>query len=111
MNECQRYSVCGRIDMAVLATFSDIDDTSLIKFMKEKNYPEVRLWVNSHLSNDPYVLLRKLFDSFHHKMVPTSIPQMVLIIAKYSHQHTMVADSEVNILAALVEIMVECEFK
>tara|TARA_B100001113_G_scaffold319072_1_gene287510 strand:- start:50 stop:994 length:945 start_codon:yes stop_codon:yes gene_type:complete len=111
LNECQRYSVCGRIDMAVLATFSDIDDTSLIKFMKEKNYPEVRLWVNSHLSNDPYVLLRKLFDSFHHKMVPTSIPQMVLIIAKYSHQHTMVADSEVNILAALVEIMVECEFK
>ena len=111
LNECQRYSVCGRIDMAVLATFSDIDDTSLIKFMKEKNYPEVRLWVNNHLNNDPFVLLRKLFDSFHNKMVPTSIPQMVLILARYSHQHTMAADTEMNTLAALVEIMVECEFK
>ena len=111
LNECQRYSVCGRIDMAVLATFSDIDDTSLIKFMKEKNYREIRQWVNNHLDNDPFVLLRKLFDSFHSKMVPASIPQMVLILARYSHQHTMAADTEMNTLAALVEIMVECEFK
>ena len=111
LNECQRYSVCGRIDMAVLATFSDIDDTSLIKFMKEKNYREIRQWVNNHLDNDPFVLLRKLFDSFHSKMVPSSIPQMVLILARYSHQHTMAADTEMNTLAALVEIMVECEFK
>ena len=42
---------------------------------------------------------------------PTSIPQAVLIIAKYQYQSAFVADQEINLLAALTEIMVECQFK
>jgi hypothetical protein len=44
-------------------------------------------------------------------MVPTSIPAAVLVIAKYQYQIAFVADQEINLLAALTEIMVECEFK
>ena len=44
-------------------------------------------------------------------MVPMSIPAAVLIIAKYQYQIAFVADQEINLLAALTEIMVECEFK
>ena len=40
-----------------------------------------------------------------------SIPAAVLIIAKYQYQIAFVADQEINLLAALTEIMVECQFK
>jgi replication factor C small subunit len=44
-------------------------------------------------------------------LVPVTIPQAVLIIAKYQYQSAFVADQEINLLAALTEIMLECEFK
>jgi len=40
-----------------------------------------------------------------------SIPEAVLIIAKYQQQVTQVADQEINMLACLTEIMMSCEFK
>ena len=36
---------------------------------------------------------------------------MVLIIADYQYKAAFVADQEVNIVACLTELMVECEFK
>ena len=35
----------------------------------------------------------------------------VLILAKYQYQIAFVADQEINLLACLTEIMVECKFK
>ena len=56
-------------------------------------------------------MLRRIYDNLYGSMVPTSIPAAVLIIAKYQYQMAFVADQEINLLAALTEIMVECEFK
>ena len=81
------------------------------KNLKQKNFSEVRKWVVSNLDNDPSVLLRKIYDNLYDAMVPTSIPAAVLVIAKYQYQIAFVADQEINLLAALTEIMVECEFK
>jgi len=41
----------------------------------------------------------------------SGIAAAVLIIAKYQFQSGFVADQEINMLACLTEIMVECEFK
>ena len=111
LNECQRYSVGGRIDSGILATFSDVAVNDLIKNLKEKNFADVRKWVVANLDNDSSVLLRRLYDSLYDTLVPNSIPAAVLIIAKYQYQIAFVADQEINLLAALTEIMVECEFK
>ena len=111
LNECQRYSVGGKIDSAILAEFSDVNTKTLVKFLKEKNFPEVRKWVVNNLDNDPGVLLRRIYDSCYESLVPTSIPAAVLVIAKYQYQIAFVADQEINLLAALTEIMVECSFK
>ena len=40
-----------------------------------------------------------------------SLAAAVLIIAKYQYQIAFVADQEINLLAALTEIMVECTFR
>ena len=111
LNECQRYSVGGKIDSGILASFSDIAVNELIKNLKEKNFSEVRKWVVSNLDNDTTVLLRRIYDSLYESLVPGSIPAAVLVLAKYQYQGAFVADQEINMLACLTEIMVECEFK
>ena len=111
LNECQRYSASGTIDSSILAEFSDVKTTDLIRKLKEKNFTEVRKWVVSNLDNDPGVILRRVYESLTDSVVPPSIPVAVLIIAKYQYQIAFVADQEINLLAALTEIMCECEFK
>jgi len=111
LNECQRYSVSGKIDSGILAAFSDVAVDDLIKNLKAKNFPEVRKWVVSNMDNDTAVLFRRIYDSLYESLVPSTIPAAVLIIAKYQYQIAFVADQEINMLAALTEIMVECEFK
>jgi len=111
LNELQRYSVGGKIDSGILAHFSDVKVNDLIKNLKEKNFPEVRKWVVSNLDNDSSVLLRRIYDSLNESLVNNSIPAAVLIIAKYQYQIAFVADQEINLLACLTEIMVECNFK
>ena len=111
LNECQRYSVSGKIDSGILAHFSDVKVNDLIKNLKEKNFPQVRKWCVDNLDNDPTVLLRRIYDSLSTSLVPSTIPAAVLIIAKYKYQIAFVADQEINLLACLTEIMFECEFK
>ncbi len=111
LNECQRYSVGGKIDSGILASFSDIAVSDLIKNMKDKNFAEVRKWVVSNLDNDANLILRRLYDSCYESLVPSTIPSAILIIAKYMYQGSFVADQEINLLAALTELMCECEFR
>ena len=111
LNECQRYSVGGKIDSGILAHFSDVKVNDLIKNLKDKNFPEVRKWCVNNLDNDPSVLLRRIYDNLYSSLVPSTIPAAVLILAKYQYQIAFVADQEINLLACLTEIMVECEFK
>ena len=111
LNECQRYAVSGTIDSGILASFTDINVNDVIKNLKEKNFSEVRKWVNSNLDNDSGVLLRRVYDALVETLDGPSVAAAVLIIAKYQYQSAFVADQEINLLAALTEIMVECNFK
>ena len=111
LNECQRYSTGGKIDSGILASFSDVSVNDLLKCLKEKNFTEVRKWVVSNLDNDSSVILRRVYDALYDVLVPASIPAAVLVIAKYQYQICFVADQEINLLAALTEIMCECEWK
>ena len=111
LNECQRYSAGGEIDSGILASFSDVSINELTKNLKEKNFSEVRKWVNANLDNDTTLLFRRVYDSFYETLVASSIPPAILILAKYQYQVAFVADQEINMLACLTEIMVECTFK
>ena len=111
LNECQRYSVGGEIDSGILASFSDVSIHDLTKNLKEKNFSEVRKWVNTNLDNDTTLLFRRIYDSLYETLVVSSIPAAILVLAKYHYQVAFVADQEINLLACLTEIMVECEFK
>lgn len=111
LNELQRYSVAGTIDKGILASVSDIQLADLLRALKEKDFASARKWVTNNLDNDPARIFRKLYDSLYESLKPQSVPQLVLILAKYQYQAAFVADSEINLIACMTEIMVDCEFK
>jgi DNA polymerase III delta prime subunit len=111
LNELQRYAVSGTIDKGVLSSVSDIQLGELIKALKEKDFASARKWVTNNLDNDPARIFRKLYDGLYESLKPQSVPQLVLILARYQYQAAFVADAEINLIACLTEIMVDCEFK
>jgi len=111
LNELQRYSIGGTIDKGILASVSDVQLTELVKSLKSKDFANCRKWVTSNLDNDPARIFRTLYDRLYEVLKPNSVPPMVLVLAKYQYQAAFVADAEINLIACLTEIMVDCEFK
>jgi DNA polymerase III delta prime subunit len=111
LNELQRYSVSGKIDSGILVNMSEESFKSLIKLLKEKDFAEVRKWVSKNSDSDTTSLFRELYDSAANTIEPNSVPQLVLILADYQYKAAFVADHELNIMAALTEIMAQCKFK
>jgi DNA polymerase III delta prime subunit len=111
LNELQRYSATGRIDTGILVNFTDEKLKKLIELIKQKNFTEIRKWVGENTDLDTTTFFRKIYDTASEFLKPSSIPQLVLILANYQYKSAFVADQEINILACLTEIMVEGEFK
>ena len=111
LNEMQRYSVSGKIDSGILVNMSEESFKGLIKLMKDKDFTEVRKWVAKNSDADTTALFRELYDNASVNMDVNSIPPMVLILADYQYKAAFVADHELNIMAALTEIMAQCKFK
>ena len=111
INECQRFAASGSIDSAILADVADINLDTLVRSLKNKEFTVVRKWVVDNINNDPVTVMRKLYDVLYEQLKGSSVPEAVLIIAKYSRDIHLVPDQEINLLACLTEIMMSCEFK
>lgn len=112
LNELQRYSATGSvIDAGVLANLSDDNFKEIITFLKKKNFKEMRKWVGKNSDVEPSVMFRKLYDASCNVLQPASVPRIVLILADYGYKSAFVVDQEINLVACLTEIMMECEFK
>ena len=111
INECQRFAASGSIDSAILADVADINLDALVRSLKNKEFTIVRKWVVDNINNDPTTVMRKLYDVLYDNLKGASVPEAVLIIAKYSRDIHIVPDQEINLLACLTEIMMSCEFK
>jgi replication factor C small subunit len=83
----------------------------LIKAIKSKDFGSARKWVTNNLDSDSATVLRKVYDSLYEFLKADSIPPAVLVLAKYQYQSAFVADQEINMMACLTELMLECDFK
>ena len=111
INELQRYSVSGRIDAGILVDISEINIKELMRFMKDKEFTNVRKWIINNIDNDPTRLFRRLYDNLYDYMDGSSIPHVVVILGEYQYKAAFVADQEINMLACLTEIMARGKFK
>ena len=110
LNELQRYSVSGKIDAGILSSIADVSLNDLITALKDQNFGAMRKWVADFGGDDPAKIYRKIYDSLYDVMDKSTIPNAVLILAKYQYQAAFVADQELNLTACLTEMMVECKF-
>jgi len=109
LNELQRYSQFGKIDSGILAQIGDVQISEIVKHVKSKDFGAIRKWVGAS-DIDANILFRQLYDALYEVMKPQSIPQAVLILADYQYKQAFVADQEINMVACLTELMVNCEF-
>lgn len=111
LNELQRYGSSGSLDAGIVAQLSDVRKISdLVKNLKDKNFGEMRKWCVANSDIEPARIYRKIYDGLYEYMKPHSIPQAVVTIGKYQYQAAFVADQEINLVACLTELMVDCEF-
>lgn len=112
LNELQRHAVSGNIDAGVVSQLDGIKSLSeLIKALKDKDFGTMRKWVVMNSDIDPSRIYRTVYDGLNEYLKPESIPAAVVTLAKYQYQAAFVADQELNLVACLTEIMVECEIK
>ena len=110
LNELQRYSATGNIDSGILANLQEISLKELVNMLKEKNFSGIRKWVGETLDGDQNVIFRKIYDTCNEFVLKSSVPQLVLILAKYQYQAAFAADPEINLMACLTEMLMELEF-
>ena len=111
LNELQRYSTSGMIDSGVLVNISETNMKDLNSFLKEKDFKSIRKWVANNLDNDPSRMYRKIYDALYEDIQPQTVPHLVLATADYSYKSAFVADQEINMLAFMIEIMTQDQFK
>ena len=111
LNELQRYSVSGIIDIGILSNSSQNAFKSLIALLKGKQFSDMRKWVAQNIDSDPTSIMRQLYDSSSEVIKASSIPQLVLLIGEYQYKSAFVADQEVNLVAFLTQVMADVEFK
>jgi DNA polymerase III delta prime subunit len=111
LNELQRYSVNGSIDSGIFANLQDENLKELVSAIKEKKFTEMRKWVAENSDTDSSQLYRAFYDQAYSIVKPNSIPELIMLIAKYQYQAAFVADPEINTAAFLTEVMVSVEFQ
>tara|TARA_B100001113_G_scaffold52951_1_gene38944 strand:- start:2185 stop:3120 length:936 start_codon:yes stop_codon:yes gene_type:complete len=111
LNELQRYSVSGVIDIGILSNSSQNAFKSLTALLKGKQFGDMRKWVGQNIDSDPTSIMRMLYDHASDLVKPSSVPQLVLLIGEYQYKSAFVADQEVNLVAFLTQVMAEVEFK
>lgn len=109
LNELQRYSVSGKIDTGILAVNANTRIKELMVLLGDKNFSEIRKWVSSNSDNDVNMIYREIYDNLYENLKKETIPAAVILLAKYQYQSAFAADQEVNLLAFLTELMIECE--
>lgn len=110
LNELQRYSISGSIDSGILVDYSQISMSTLMGYLKERNFTEMRKWVAENMDSDVNSIFRSIYDAAEKYVEKASIPALVLIIGKYQYQAAFVSDAEINLAACLTELMMELQF-
>jgi DNA polymerase III delta prime subunit len=111
LNELQRYSINGTIDAGILNDAGDFSIKEVMLAMKDKNFAKVRKWVTENSHYDSSHIVSKLKLGLDDYFSPDSIPTAILLSNDYQRDAAFVADSEINMAAYFVKLMMECEFR
>ena len=113
LGELQRYSAQtdGNLNDDILNASRDVNIEEVFGFLRNKEFKKMRGWVaNAVADSDTHAIFRKMYDHIGTYCVPSSIPNMILLIADYSYKAAFVADQEINMVACMTEMMASGEW-
>jgi DNA polymerase III delta prime subunit len=107
LNELQRYStISGRIDEEILKSSKAYNVAELVGYLKDKEFKSMRKWTVENIADrDVNTVFRDLYDNLYEYIEPSSIPLVILNIAKYQYQGINCPDPEINFSAFCTELM------
>jgi len=111
INEIQRFSINGHLAEDIMSIGDANQYNELLSHLKQKDFKKMRAWVVNNIDVDASAIFRGIYDRMIDNVKPTSIPQLVLILADYQYKNAFVADHELNIVACMTEVMANVEFE
>lgn len=108
INELQKFAGYGKIDSTSVMELSN-NIEPVIKFLKDKNFIEMRKWVASTQNIEMTSLNKKIYENANTFIAKDSIPQLVLHLSDHDYKNYFCSDKEINIVAMFTRIMMDCE--
>jgi replication factor C small subunit len=108
--KAQKYSSSGKIDIGILSQGSSESYKELIAYMKAKDFACCRKWIVQNIDLNTADFFKRLYNEMYTSLKPNSVPQAILIIAEYQYKSSFAADQEINTMAMVVQLMMDCEF-
>lgn len=111
LNELQRYSVSGVIDKGIFEQLDQAKIDTVIGYLRDKNFRDLRKWVGENLDNDTIQIMKEVYYKLTDFIEPQYVPAAVVLLGKYQHQAAFARDQEINLMAFFSELMIECQMK
>lgn len=111
LTELQSYAASGKIDEGIFVNLKQESIDHLFELLKAKNFTEMRKWVAANSDQDTNEMFRAIYDAATDRVELKSMPGFVVSLADYMYKANFVADPEINLVAFLTEIMIECSYR
>jgi DNA polymerase III delta prime subunit len=110
LTELQSYAASGKIDEGIFVNLKEESIDELFKMLKGKQFTDMRKWVAKNSDQDMNEMFRRLYDAACQKVTLQSQAGFIVTLADYMYKSGLVADQEINMVAFLTEVMIECEY-
>lgn len=102
LNYLQRYSTSGELSPEVINE-KHVDVTDLILYIKKRDFDSIRQWSIANVVDA--TTYRVLYGQLVTLASGNTIPELVVIIARYQYQSAFVVSQDINFTACCCEIM------
>jgi len=108
LNKIQRASIHGTFDPSTIDSGLAERFDSLVSFLKAKDFKSVRVWLGENSDLPAEKIYRYIYENSNQLVKSQAVPPMILILAKYQYQQSLVVDGELNLAACMIELISEC---
>lgn len=104
INHLQSASLTGtfRWELVKTESVSDINVAEVVRFMKGKDFTQLRTWAKTHYS------LPSIYDVIYENLVvifpPEKMDKLTITLGKYAYESGITASKEITLLACLLEL-------
>ena len=110
LTELQSYAASGKIDEGIFVNIAQESIDDLFRCLKAKQFTDMRKWVTKNSDQDMNEMFRRIYDMMGRKVTLQSQAGFIVTLADYMYKSGLVADQEINMVAFLTEVMIECEY-